>query len=390
MGAVEGLEWDVRTVLSAPRLLVDGRLTGPGAVVVEDGLIAEILDRSPAYADVELPGGLLTPGMIDLQINGFVGVDFAAADDSEWDRVDRALPSTGVTSYVATVITAPLDDLAESLRRTAHRRAVGPVEGGARLLGAHLEGPFLSELHHGAHDPALMRDPTPEALDALLDTPGADALTIMTLAPERPGAIDAIARLSTHGVVVSIGHTDATGAQVSAAADAGARMVTHLFNAQRPLGHREPGVPGQAMVDDRLALGLIADLGHVAAPIVTLVLRACPGRIALVTDAVAAAGMPPGTYELGGTRVVVTADDPLPRRLDGTIAGSALTLDAAVRHVVALGMGLPAALGAATSVPADLLRRPDLGRLAPGARADLVWWGDDLTVRNTWVAGRRC
>ena len=195
-------------------------------------------------------------------------------------------------------------------------------------------------------------------------------------------------RLAADGVVVSIGHTDATGAVVTAAADAGARMVTHLFNAQRPLGHREPGVPGQAMSDDRLVVGLIPDLQHVSAPIVRVIMRACAGRVVLVTDAVAAAGMPPGRYELGGEDLVVSDDGTLPRRADGTIAGSVLTLDEGVRNVVAQGVDLATALEAATRVPADLVRRTDLGRLEPGARADLVWFDDDLRVQRTWVDAR--
>ncbi len=379
-----------RTVVSAPRLLVAGAVTvtGPGALVIEDGRIVEVLDHVPDHVDVSLDHGLLSPGLVDVQINGFAGVDFASATSDDWDAVDRALVRSGVTAYVATFITAPVEDLADALTRTASRRSAGPVDDGARLVGAHVEGPFLSPRYRGAHDADLMRDPSPEALDVLLGSPGREALTILTLAPERDHAIDAVKRLAADGVVVSIGHTDATGSVVTAAADAGARMVTHLFNAQRPLGHREPGVPGQAMSDDRLVVGLIPDLQHVSAPIVRVIMRACAGRVVLVTDAVAAAGMPPGRYELGGEDVVVSDDGALPRRADGTIAGSVLTLDEGVRNVVAQGVDLAVALEAATRVPADLVRRADLGRLEVGARADLVWFDDDLRVQRTWVDGR--
>lgn len=375
--------------LSAPRLLVGGELTGPGAVVVADGRVREVLDHVPAPGPGHraLARGILTAGLVDLQVNGFAGVDLADADDEGWAQVERALPPSGVTSYLATFITAPLDVLAGALTRTAARRATTPVTGGARLLGAHLEGPFLSPEYRGAHDPSLMRDPDPAALDVLLAGPGGDALTVLTLAPERAHGMAAVRRLASHGVVVSIGHTAADAATVTAAADAGARMVTHLFNAQRPFGHRAPGVPGQAMADDRLVLGLIADLRHVAPPVVRVAMRACPDRVALVTDAVAAAGMPPGRYRLGGADVVVSDEDLVPRRPDGTIAGSGLTLDAAVRNVVAQGIEPAAALRAATSVPADVLGRDDLGRIASGAHADLVWWDDDLHVLATWVAG---
>lgn len=378
-----------RRVVSAPKLLVNGRITGPGAVVLADGAVEGVLDHVPGDAPnhVRLTDGLLAPGLVDIQINGFAGVDFASASDDGWDTVDRALPRTGVTSYVATFITAEVAEMTRALDRTSRRRADSPRPGGARLVGAHLEGPFLSERYCGAHTASLMRDPSPELIDLLLATEGSDALCVLTLAPEREGAMDAIARLSSAGVIVSIGHTDATGEVVAAATAAGARMVTHLFNAQRPLGHREPGVPGQAMSDDRLAVGLIADLQHVVAPVVRVVIQACPGRVILVTDAVSAVAMPPGRYELGGEEVFVAGEDELPRRSDGVMAGSSLTLDRAVRNVVALGVDPATAIEAASRVPADLLGRRDLGRIAPGAAADLVWFDDELAVQRTWVAG---
>jgi len=185
---------------------------------------------------------------------------------------------------------------------------------------------------------------------------------------------------------VSVGHSDALAAEVAAAADAGARMVTHLFNAQRGLDHREPGVAWQGLADPRLTLGLIADLHHVHPAVCRLVLAAAGGRVALVTDATAAAGMPPGRYRLGGEAIELRAEG-VPRRADGTVAGSVLRLDQAVANLVALGVDLAAAVGAASLVPADLLGRADLGRLAPGALADLAWLGDDLHALATWTAG---
>jgi N-acetylglucosamine-6-phosphate deacetylase len=198
--------------------------------------------------------------------------------------------------------------------------------------------------------------------------------------------LEAIRRLVDAGVLVSVGHTDAVVEQVAAAADAGARMVTHLFNAQRPLHHREPGTPGQALVDARLTCGLIVDLHHVAAKVCRLAFAAASGRVALVTDAVAAAGMPPGRYILGGEPVILEPGRP-PLREDGTIAGSGLRLDEAVANAVAVGVDLVTAVDAATRVPADLLGRHDFGRLQPGSLADLVWLDDDLRTRATWVGG---
>jgi N-acetylglucosamine-6-phosphate deacetylase len=232
-----------------------------------------------------------------------------------------------------------------------------------------------------------MTDPTPEHLDELLADGLPEHLAVVTLAPERPHAIEAIRRLVAAGVVVSLGHSDATAAETRAAVEAGASLVTHIFNAQRAVDRREPGLPGVALVEPRLALGLIADHHHLAPEIVQLVFLAGNGRVVLVTDAVAAAGMPAGRYQLGGTATYVHPEDRVPRREDGTLAGSSLSLDEAVRTVVGLGVEPAVALEAATRVPADVLGDHERGRLEPGSLADLVWWSDDLTVRRTWVGG---
>lgn len=373
-------------VFRAPRVVADSVPLGPACVAVSDGTIVGVV-AGDTYGgvrpDVDLPSGVLAPGLVDIQINGCFGVDFVAAEPAEWAEVSRRLPETGVTAFLPTFITAPVSELVAALRRTA---ALPADLGGARVLGVHVEGPFLAANRHGAHDPSLLRDPVPASIDALIEAaPG--LLRMHTLAPERPGGMAAVRRLVDAGVLVSIGHSDATAAQTEEAADAGARLVTHLFNAMRPMHHREPGLIGQALADPRLTCGLIADLHHVAAPVCLLAFAAAPGRIVLVTDAVAAAGMPPGTYDLGGQQVSV---DPLglPRRADGTIAGSGLRLDAAVANVVAAGVDLRTAVDAATRLPADVMGRPDLGRIAPGATADLVWLGDDLTARATWIGGR--
>jgi N-acetylglucosamine-6-phosphate deacetylase len=371
-------------VVSAPRVVAGERVLSPGAVAVEGGRITAVLDELPPAADghLRLDHGVLVPGLVDLQVNGYGGVDLAEADPDGWARVAAGMATAGVTSFLATFTTAPLGDLVAAMGRA---RAALARPGSARLLGVHLEGPFLSPARKGAHDPAAMLDPSPAAVDRLVDA-GRGVLVLMTLAPERPGAVAAITSLVRAGVVVSVGHSDAHAAEVAAAADAGARMVTHLFNAQRGLGHREPGVAGQALADPRLTLALIADLQHVHPAICRVVLAAAGGRVVLISDATAAAGMPPGRYRLGGVAVEVS-DQGLPRRDDGTIAGSTLRLDQAVANVAGLGYGLADAVAAATRVPADLIGRDDLGRIAPGAVADLAWLGDDLHAIATWVGG---
>jgi N-acetylglucosamine-6-phosphate deacetylase len=372
-------------VVSAPRVVAGERVLSPGAVALDGDRIEAVLGERPAPGPghLHLDHGVLVPGLIDLQVNGFAGVDLAGADPAGWATVTEALAATGVTSFLATFTTAPLGELVAALGRA---RVAGRRDGpGVRLLGVHLEGPFLSPARSGAHDPAAMLDPTPVAVDRLVDA-GQGVLAVMTLAPERPGGVAATARLARAGVVVSVGHSDARAAEVAAAADAGARMVTHLFNAQRGIDHREPGVAGQALADPRLTLGLIADLQHVHPTVCRLVLAAAGGRVALVSDAIAAAGMPPGRYRLGRMEVELTGQGP-PRLDDGTIAGSTLRLDQAVANVAGLGTGLAEAVAAASRVPAALLGRDDLGRIAPGATADLAWLGDDLGALATWVGG---
>lgn len=369
--------------ISAPRVVAPDSLLEPGTVELTGDRVTGV--RPGAGADIELATGVLAPGLVDIQVNGCFGVDLVDASARDWDEVCARLPSTGVTSFQPTFISAPVNELAAALRRAAG--LLGDRRPGARPLGVHLEGPYLSALHNGAHDLAVLVDPTPESVRTLLAAaPG--LLTMVTLAPERTGALSAVADFVAAGVRVSIGHSDATAEQVAAAADAGATMVTHLFNAQRGLHHREPGVPGHALVDPRLRLGLISDLVHVDAEVLRLVWAAAGDRVVLVTDAVAAAGMPPGEYVLGGQRIVQSVDGP-PVRTDGVIAGSALRADDAVAHTVGLGVGVEGAVRSATQVPADVLGHSDIGRLSPGARADLVWLDDSLRTRATWLAGEQ-
>jgi N-acetylglucosamine-6-phosphate deacetylase len=411
-------------LISAPRVIpaTAGPLAGPaveilapGYVDVTGGVITEVGQGPPPLRpSLALDHGVLVPGLVDLQVNGYFGVSFQDADAQGWAAVSRRLPETGTTAYLPTLVTAPLPDLAAAARSAA---AIidGLAPGGARVLGLHLEGPFLAPSRRGAHPADAIIPPSPDAVTALMEAAG-PALAVVTLAPETPGGLDAVARLAAAGVRVSVGHSDATAAQVSAAAQAGARMVTHLYNAQSPLRHREPGVVGQALTDPRLTAGLIADLRHVSAAACLIAFAAAPGRIFLVTDAVASAGQPPGRQRLGGEPVEIHGAPPLrlagpppgapagprpgpgpelpdvvpaPVLADGTLAGSVLRLDQAVANLVAIGVPLPTVVTAATRVPADVIGCPWLGRLAPGAAADLTWLGDDLRTRATWVAGRQ-
>jgi len=297
-----------------------------------------------------------------------------------------------VTSWVPTVITAPISELVASLRAFARLRPVlAGTPGAARALGVHVEGPFLAERRRGAHRLELLRDPAPDSVRALVH---AGPPLYVTLAPERAGALEAIGEFVAAGVRVAVGHSDAHDDVVHAAADAGATLVTHLYNAQRPLHHRDAGVVGAALVDERLTSGLIADGHHVNPAAIRIAFTCKPGRVMLVTDAVAALGMPAGEYVLAGERAIVAEGEP-PRRPDGTIAGAATRLDDCIAHAVAIGVDLRAAVEAATRVPADALGRGDLGRLEPGCAADAVWLDADpqqptahpLRARSVWMAG---
>ena len=359
----------------------------PGYVAMTGGRITDVgAGPPPADPDIRLDGGVLVPGFVDLQVNWFYGTDLVDGDPAGWARVVQRLPETGTTAFLPTYITAPVPELVASLRKA--RKIAAEVPKGARILGVHLEGPFLSRARPGAHRPDWMVPPSAAAVAELLAA-GQGVLRLVTLAPEVDGALAAVATLAAAGVLVSVGHSDATARQVADAADAGARMVTHLFNAQRGLHHREPGVVGQALTDPRLTSGLIVDLAHVAASVCALAFAAAPGRICLVTDATAGAGMPPGRYVLGGEPVELPPGGGAPVRRDGTLAGSALRMDLALANAVGVGLGLAAAVAAATRIPADLIGRPDLGRLGPGAAADLAWLDDDLRPLATWAGGEQ-
>jgi N-acetylglucosamine-6-phosphate deacetylase len=365
-------------IISAPALLLDGAFTGPAALVIEHGLITAILPGIPEDADIRLDHGVLSPGLIDLHNNGAFGVDFSTATAAEFDHAIAGLAGRGVTSLLPTIITAPLPALHQAARNIAAAALRHPG-----MLGLHLEGPFLAPQQRGAHRLDWLQALAPESLAALLAIP---ELRVVTLAPEIPGAIAVIEQLVAAGITVALGHTAATAAQVCAAADAGARLVTHVFNTQSPLLHRAPGVPGAALTDQRLYPCLITDGLHVDPIILKLAFAASANAIA-VSDSILAAGMKDGfEAEFGGEKI--TLKNAPPPRPDGTIAGAAITLDAGIRCLIAAGIGAQTALAAATERPAAALGLTDRGRLTPGTRADLVWWNSDFTVAQVWRAGR--
>jgi N-acetylglucosamine-6-phosphate deacetylase len=356
--------------LGVEAALVDGQLVS-GDVEVLGGRIAG-LGLSSANGR-----GIAVPGFLDLQVNGFAGVDFLTADAEAYQHASDAILETGVTAFLATFITSPEEQLLAALREV-------PAEtDGARVLGAHLEGPFLSALRLGIHPAAARRNPDLELLERLLD---AGPVRLVTLAPELPGARPVIERLLLREVAVSAGHSDASAEQATEAFDLGVRSVTHLFNAMRPFHHRDPGIVGAALARPDVVVQLILDWVHVAPTTAAMVWEAAQGRLALVTDAVSGAGLADGDYRLGELDVEIR--DGVARGTSGALAGSALTMIEAVRNLHSLGIPLEDAIGAATEVPARVLRLPGAGRLGVGLPADVVVLSDSLEIERVLVEGR--
>ena len=356
--------------LGVEAALIDGLLV-PGDLEVLDGRVGRhgLMSRNGR--------GIAAPGFVDIQVNGFGGVDFLDSDTQGYRRAGEALLETGVTGYLPTFITAPEDQLHAALREVPER-----TNGGPRILGVHVEGPFLAPKRLGTHPPLARRDPDPELLERLLES---GRIRMVTLAPELPGADALVELLLRREVTVSLGHSDATAEEANAAFEAGVRTVTHLFNAMRPFGHRDPGIAGAALARPDVVVQIILDGIHLAPETAKLVWSAAAGRVALVTDAVAGAGLDDGSYSLGGFEVKIR--DGVARGPDGVLAGSSLTMIEAVRNLHALGVPLASALEAASTVPARVIGEPGTG-LSPGSAADIVVVGDDLTVERVLVEGQ--
>jgi N-acetylglucosamine-6-phosphate deacetylase len=351
--------------------IVDGNIV-PGDVVIDEGRVGAV--------EVAAPGGrgLAVPGFVDLQVNGFGGVDFLAAEPSEYPIAGKALVRTGVTAYQPTFITSAEETLAGALTRLKSAPAHS-----VKMLGAHLEGPFISALKPGTHPADLCRDPDFELMKRLLSE---NHVSYVTMAPELRGALELIQILRSKGIVVSLGHSNATAQEAERAFDSGARTVTHLFNAMRNFSPRDPGIVGAALSRSDVIVQIILDGHHLARQTALFAWRAAAGRLALVTDAVA----PGGTHVSGPARIGdidVEVSNGAVRRPDGTLAGSVLTMIQAVRNLHELGASLEEAVGAATTVPAAVLGREDLGRIQPGSPADITVLDDNLEVVTTLVDG---
>jgi len=385
--------------IHASRILTPQEEISDGVILVEGSRIAALGYRDelriPTGAVDYVAAGLtVVPGFIDLHIHGAGGHDVMEAAPQALERIAATVARYGTTSFLATTVTASHEETCHSLEGIARyirahenpEAAATDNQLAAEILGVHLEGPFISNARRGVHPPEAIAKPSVEILEQFLKA--SDGLArILTLAPELPGAMELIAVAVAAKLVVSLGHTDADYDQARAAIQAGARHATHVYNAMRPFSHRDPGIVGAVLTDPEVTAEIIADLVHVAGPAIQMLIG-CKGcdTVVLVSDGTAATGMPDGSYRLGTLEVSVK--DGVCRNAEGKLAGSTLTLDRAVRNLVALGVPLVDAVRMATVLPARRLGMAGKkGILAPGADADLIVLTPDLRVAGVMTRG---
>jgi len=364
------------------RAFVDGAVRDAVTVEIEGARIAAVRVGEPLPAGAEKTAGILVPGFVDLHVHGGAGADFTDGTVEAARRVCAFHARHGTVALAATTLSAPRAEITAAVVAAA-AVARDPHPGEARIAGIHLEGPYLNRAKAGAQDPAALRDVDRAEVEEWLTAAG-DLPATMTVAPEVPGVMELIAALADR-VTFSIGHTEADEELTQRALAAGARRFTHLWNVMPPLHHRKPGVVGAALASDA-TLELIADGHHVHPLLLAACARLAPQRVALITDAMRAAGMPDGRYTLA--RLDVEVRDGCARLVSGALAGSLLTMDAAVRTMVRKAeMPLEFALPLASSVPAGELGLAKIGRIASGADADFTELDADLHSARVWIAG---
>lgn len=373
-------------LITGAQILADGEILKSGDLLVQGGKIRKIAPRIKASGARVVPGKglILSPGLIDTQINGGFRRSFSGTTAEEVLEVGKGLLGFGVTGYLPTLISLQREDI---LRGVASLVEAAKLKGGAQILGIHLEGPFLSPQKRGAHRTENLRLPTPAEF-AEYATACQGLLRKMTLAPELAGALDTIREGRKRGVIMSAGHTTSTAEQFARGVEAGVTHVTHCFNAMPPLHHRDPSALNAALTTDAVSCGFIYDRVHIHRDAAALLLKAKPkGKAVLVSDAVAAMGAPDGDLVADGELYVVKAGTVVVKS-NGTIAGSACSILHGVKCLVAdLGMSLADAMFCATAAPARLLGLKRKGVIRPGADADLVLLDKNLDVRMTFVKG---
>lgn len=386
-----------RTVISGAKVVTPEGILENGVLSFTGGII-DFVGTAEEYAAALYPadteacridagGAYLLPGFIDIHVHGGFGGDFMDADVSSYERITSFHASYGTTSMLATTVTASKEDVFQVLEASAAYRSA--PRNGAKLAGVHLEGPFINPQWSGAQNPAYIVPPRTDWLqDWTAAYPG--LIKIVTLAPEREGALEAVAWLTQNGIVASAGHTDATFEQVRKAADSGLRHAVHTFNAMRGIHHREPGTAGAVMTDSRIMAEVIADGHHVHPACIRMLANAKgPDGLVLITDAISASGLGSGNYQLGGLEVIMS-DGVARLAQGGALAGSTLTMIQAFRYAVeVVGLSVVDASRAASGNPARVVGIGGAtGSLTAGKQADVLLVGPDWTVSHVWVEGR--
>ncbi|EMM1154374.1 N-acetylglucosamine-6-phosphate deacetylase [Citrobacter freundii] len=373
----------MRQLLRARRLLTERGWLDDHQIHIEDGIIAEIepIPSGVMVHDAEL----LCPAYIDIHVHGGAGVDVMDEAPDTLDKLAMHKAREGVANWLPTTVTAPLPDIRKALERIAHRYHYGGP--GAQVLGSYLEGPYFTPQNKGAHPPELFRELELSELDELIAI-SQQTLRVVALAPEKPGALQAIEHLKQRNVRVMLGHSAATWEQTRAAFDVGADGLVHCYNGMTGLHHREPGMVGAGLTDPRAWLELIADGHHVHPAAMKLCCCCAKDRLVLITDAMQAAGMPDGRYTLCGEEVEMHSG--IVRTASGGLAGSTLSVDAAVRNMVELtGITAEEAIHMASLHPARLLGIDrHLGSLAVGKRADAIALNSGLHLQQIWIQGQ--
>jgi N-acetylglucosamine-6-phosphate deacetylase len=366
--------------ISAARAFVNGQIT-PATIEIEGPRIVDVTNEIESGSDIRIADGegVLTPGLIDLQINGGFGIDFQQTDSEGFQAFRKEIIKTGVTGFFPTLITASQKNLLRQLAQIE----LASDKGISDMLGVHLEGPYISKAARGTHEEKQIREINLAEIKELLVE---KKVKILTLAPELANSQGAISYLVGQGVLVSLGHSMATSEQTEAAVASGAQMITHIFNAQSGVHHREGGLALQGLINSKLYLGTIADLHHLSAEILKLIFQSAADRAILVSDAMTALGMPEGDYDLGDQVIEVKKNEP-PKRKDGVIAGSAVRLDQSIKNVIDCGIPAELAIAAATSTPAKALGLNDRGEIKKGLRADLALLSESGLTSRVWHLG---
>ena len=346
----------------------------PGDISIRDGVVAEI-GLPPGKS------GIAIPGFVDLQVNGFAGVDFATATADDWNFASQQLAQTGVTTYLANVISSHVTDLEKTLA-VAKALPRHQEKSSATLAGIHLEGPFLAEAKAGIHPTNFLREPDSSLLDSWINT---GPVVMVTIAPELPGALSLIEELSHKNIVTSLGHSNCTSEQAQFGFDAGATSVTHLFNGMSGITGRSPGLAGAALAQEDIWLQVILDYTHVDRVLLELLAQCAPKRLVFVTDCLPATGTSATAFTLGETQIQIVDGKAVNK--SGVLAGSILTMGESLRNAIECGMDEVDAINATSLNPLRLLDPAHVGPLAPGSSADIVVLSDSYSPKQIFLGG---